>query len=379
MTSRERVEIALRGGKPDRVPAAGIYDAGYMMRTLGHDIGYYQVMSADCWHDAIEKLFLRHPVDFYFVEHGTTDDWTDERIVEKHDGYWLVTEKQTGRRYRVLSGGGEAQADGTPVPRAPSHEGVSMIQSREDLENADIPSVIQDEYEAEGAYGPLRYMLEKYPGHHFCTQIRSPFVTAINVCGGYTEGLTTMASEPELFKELMQRCVPFSLQGIGAAKKAGAHSVLYTSYYSGADTISPKQYREFVLPYKQQVCQAYKDAGFFVIDWFLGDLMPLLDQVMELPIDALFLEQGRKGYVTDPVDIRKRVGPHFCLIGFGFEEDYIRFNREALTRELQRQISSAGGGGAFIAGTPIMPPDAQPAAVDFYFAEARRLGRYSFT
>ena len=37
---------------------------------------------------------------------------------------------------------------------------------------------------------------------------------------------------------------------------------------------------------------------------------------------------------------------------------------------------TAGVGGAFVAGTPIMPPDADPRAVDYYFSEAKRIGVY---
>ena len=91
-------------------------------------------------------------------------------------------------------------------------------------------------------------------------------------------------------------------------------------------------------------------------------------------MNALVLEQGRKGYTIDPVEIRRQVGPEFCLFGYGYENDFCTFNREGLTRELERQIRGAGQDGAFVVGTPIMPPNAIPEAVDYYFAEARRLG-----
>ena len=117
-----------------------------------------------------------------------------------------------------------------------------------------------------------------------------------------------------------------------------------------------------------------KAAGLFVLHWYLGDLMPMLDKVMELPIDALVLEQSRKGYQIDPVAIRRRVGDDFCLFGFGFENDYCTFDRQGLSNEIRRQIEGAAINGAFIVGTPIMPPNAQPEAVDFYFAEARHIG-----
>lgn len=105
--------------------------------------------------------------------------------------------------------------------------------------------------------------------------------------------------------------------------------------------------------------------------------MPNLDTVMSLPQDALVLEQGRKGYVIDPVEIRRRVGPRFCLFGFGYENDYCEDNRESLANELRRQFEGAGRAGAFVVGTPIMPPNANPDAVDFYFSEARRICWYA--
>ena len=64
----------------------------------------------------------------------------------------------------------------------------------------------------------------------------------------------------------------------------------------------------------------------------------------------------------------------FCLFGFGFENDFCTFNRQGLTRELERQIQGVGHDGAFVVGTPIIPPNAIPKAVDHYLAEARRLG-----
>ena len=201
-------------------------------------------------------------------------------------------------------------------------------------------------------------------------------ISALGHCGGYVEGLSTMAEDPSLFRKLLARVTEHTCAQFSVAREAGADSTWFTSYYTGADTISPKDYAELIFPYEREICEEAKRHGLFVLNWYLGDLMPNLDKVMQLPIDALVLEQGRKGYDIDPVEIRKRVGPRFCLFGFGFENDFCTFNRDGLRRELQRQIQGAGSEGAFIVGTPIMPPNAQPAAVDFYFQEARRLGQY---
>lgn len=373
---RERVEIALEGGKPDRVPIVPIYDFGYLTKCTGHDPREYVTASSAERIRLIEEAFLRHEVDGIFVHSGTTDEWANSHTIEKCDGYWLVTNTKSGATHRLLPDGWGAEADGTQRPRAPSHDGVSRIQSADDLDRVVPPPPTEEDIAKSGRSGPLRNFVEKYPDHHFSFQTGTPMVSAVGHCGGYVEALTTLATDRDLFKELVRRCAPHTLPVIAQGKKAGGRSAWFTSYYMAADSISPKDYAEIVFPFEQEVCQAAKEQGLYVLNWFLGDLMPILDKVMELPLDALVLEQGRKGYEIDPVEIRRRVGPKFCLFGFGYERDYCEFNRVGLSAELRRQFEGAGRDGAFIAGTPIMPPNAQPEAVDFYFAEARRIGVY---
>ena len=376
MTPKERVNTALEGGKPDRVPIVPIYDIGYVMRSIGRDPREWTTASAQERIDAIKESFRLHEVDGFFVHSGRNDDWVKGHTVEKLDAYWMVTELETGEQYRLLEDGWRAEADGTLIPRALSAGGVSKIQSWEDLDREVPPPATEDEVEESGALWPLRHLVGKYPDHHFSFQSGTPMVWALNTCGGYVEGLLTLASQRALFKELLARCAVDKYARIAQGAKAGAHSMWFTSYYTGADTISPRDYAELVFPLDWEICKAAKDRGLYVLHWYLGDLMPVLDKVMELPMDALVLEQGRKGYEIDPVEIRKRVGSRFCLFGFGYENDYCTFDRASLANELRRQLEGAGPEGAFVVGTPIMPPNAVPEAVDFYFSEARRIGRY---
>ena len=371
MTPKERVETALRGGTPDRIPIVPIYDAGYVMSSIGRDQREWQTHDSAEGVAVIEESFLRHDVDGMFVHYGAADGWKAAHDVEVHDDYWLVTEKATGHQYRLLPNGCAAQADGAPIPRAPSSSGVSQITSLADIDRVFPKPSSAHEGETPERLAPLRHLSTKYPDHHFSFQTASPMPGALNACGGFVEGLTTMATERTLFESLCDRLAEIQCTRMRRGREAGGASTWFTSYYTGADTISPRDYAEIVFPREREICQAARDAGLFVLNWFLGDLMPILDKVIELPIDALVLEQGRKGYEIDPVEIRRRVGDHFCLFGFGYENDYCTFNRDGLSREVRRQIAGCARRGAFIVGTPIMPPDANPDAVDYYFAEAR--------
>ena len=376
MTHKECIAVALAGEKPDRIPIFPIYDMGYMATSTGRDIRDWATCSAQQRIQLIEDSFLLHgEIDGFVAHGGCNDDFVGNHQVEKFDEYWRVTSTATGEQYGLLPDGSRCSANGHPLPAEGEHMGwESKIQSPEDIDRFTDPVPTADEVEAGGRYWPIRHLAQKYPDYHFGNQCHSPMISALSWCGGYVEGLTTMASEPELFQLIMQRYVDIMRVYLPALKQAGAESTWFTSYYTGADTISPETYAEVIFPLDYALCQVAKEAGLLVLNWYLGDLMPNLDQVLELPIDALVLEQGRKGYDIDPVEIRKRVGPKFCLFGFGYENDYCTFNKEGLTGELQRQIEGAGMNGAFIIGSPIIPPNALPAAVDFYFSEARRLG-----
>ena len=376
MTPKKRVEVALRGGTPDRVPTFPIYDFGYVMRSGGYDVREWVTSSSVDRIRYMEEAFLRHDADGCFVHTGTSDKWVRNHRIEKLEDYWMITNVETGEKYRLLPDGWRAEADGTPILRHLSSGGVSKIRSRRDIEKQIKDPSTPKDFECSGFFLPIRHLVEKYPDHHFSFQSGTPMVKALRACGGFVEGLTTLAEDRELYRDIMARCALESYARLEAAERTGAHSTFFTSYHTGADTISPRDYAELVFPLERDICRAAKDRGFFVLNWFLGDLMPILDKVLELPIDALVLEQGRKGYVIDPVEIRKRAGPDFCLFGFGYERAYCAFDRRDLTEELERQINGAGRDGAFIAGTPIMPPDARPEAVDWYFREARRIGVY---
>ena len=369
--------MALSGGKPDRAPICPAYDFGYLMNCIGREPREFVVASGQRRIEYIEEAFRRHEVDGWHVHSGTSNDWDQRHDAEKLPEYWLVTDRETGAQHRLLPDGWRAEADGTPIPRAPSADGISKIRSASDLDAHVGPPPSIEEIRRGGRYGPLSHLCRKYPDHHFSFQVSTPQVAALNSCGGYVEGLTTLATDRDLFRELLERHTQAIWAQLAPGKEAGADSVWFTSYYTGADTISPRDYSELVFPLEHEICTAARDAGLLVLNWFLGDLMPILDQVMELPLDALVLEQGRKGYAIDPVEIRQRVGESFCLFGFGFENDYCTDNRPGLRAELVRQLEGAGVDGAFVVGTPILPPNAQPDTVDYYFEEARKLGRYS--
>lgn len=375
MSGRQRIRVALGGEKADRVPILPIYDNGYLYTSVGEDLREWPVQGGRARAAAIERNFRRHEVDGLFVYEGTDESWPAAHEVERRPDYWLVTEKATGRRRRLYPNGAWADESGASLSTG-SVSGPSRIESDRDIERAVPRPATPAEIEGSGFLAPLRLLRKTHPGFFYTFPVLSPMVNARFRCGGFVEMLVTLGTDAGLFRALLERETEYLAGYIAPARDAGADAMWFGSYFTGADTISPRTYAETVFPFEYRLCRAAREAGLRVILWFLGDLLPILDKVMELPIDALALEQGRKGYSLDPVEIRRRVGPRFCLVGWTVEKDLVDFRRDLITAETRRQVEGAGLDGAFIAGTTIVSPDTPPAAVDYYFSEVRRLGKY---
>jgi len=87
------------------------------------------------------------------------------------------------------------------------------------------------------------------------------------------------------------------------------------------------------------------------------------------------LEQDRRAYSSDPVEVRRRVGNDMCVYGWNWELDFIHDRRDSITAEVERQVRGAGGEGAFVMGTTYMTSEVQLQAVDHFCREVVRVSR----
>lgn len=77
--------------------------------------------------------------------------------------------------------------------------------------------------------------------------------------------------------------------------------------------LSPNQFSEFVTPYLAQTIKAYRQMGFYAIKHTDGNIMPILDQLVQAGPHALHSLDPQGG--VDMAEVKKRVGKQVCLIG----------------------------------------------------------------
>jgi uroporphyrinogen decarboxylase len=159
-----------------------------------------------------------------------------------------------------------------------------------------------------------------------------------------------LKQEPHQLKAEMETAIAEQLREAKRQKQLGGLDgfALCSDYcFNKGPFLSPQQFSEFVAPYLSQLIQGYRELGFYVIKHTDGNIMPILDQLVEANPHALHSLDPQAG--VDIAEVKRRCGDRVCLIGnvncglldSGSERDVIESTRYAL------QQGMPGGGYIF--------------------------------
>lgn len=125
-----------------------------------------------------------------------------------------------------------------------------------------------------------------------------------------------LADEPGKVKAEAQAMVQGALQrGERLARHGGLDGFALCSDYcfNVGPFLSPAQFGEFITPYLAALVQGYRDMGFYVIKHTDGNIMPILDQLVEAGPHALHSLDPQA--CVDMAEVKRLVGDRVCLIG----------------------------------------------------------------
>ena len=77
--------------------------------------------------------------------------------------------------------------------------------------------------------------------------------------------------------------------------------------------LSPEQFAEFVTPYLKRLIEGYRELGFYTIKHTDGNIMPIVDQLVEANPHALHSLDPQAG--VDIAEVKRTYGDRVCLIG----------------------------------------------------------------
>ena len=139
--------------------------------------------------------------------------------------------------------------------------------------------------------------------------------------------------------------------------------------------LSPRMFREFVTPYLARVIAGMREMGAYTVKHTDGDIMPILDQLVECRPHALHSIDPQAG--VDLKEVKALVGEKVCLCGNVSCAILQTGTVEDVVRDSERALRDGMPGGGFVFCTSNTPFVGMPLRNYLAMLEVRkRLGRY---
>ncbi len=309
MNGYERVVAAMRRQQPDRVP---------VFEWSIHPNVVKGIVPSGSIHDLVDKLDLdgigvggRH----------VPKHWESTEAVYTNN--WGIKYGRTAEAYAPIEGPIKTEADADKY-KAPDPWDPEMV--------ADV-----------------REAAARYKGKKFIAYLtRADFMFASDL-HGLTNLLTDFVDNPALAHKVTKIVSDYYCQLYQSAIKAGADGVVLADdwAYNTAPMMSPRHFREFVLPYFDRAVKAVQAAGGFAIKHSDGNIWPILDMTIGTGVDALNPIQPDAG--MDIGEVKQKYGKRVCLVGninCGYTLSLAPVDQ--VVSETKEAIRKAGPGGGYV-------------------------------
>ncbi|MFP4385369.1 MAG: uroporphyrinogen decarboxylase family protein [Spirochaetia bacterium] len=158
--------------------------------------------------------------------------------------------------------------------------------------------------------------IRKKSGEDFFLMIHGDATYSIPNGTEMTEFIYRIADEPQKMKDTAEERVDRALE---KARKLRDHGILdgfalCADYcFNTGPFLSPRQFSEFISPYLKKLIKGYREMGFYTIKHTDGNIMPILDQLLEAGPHALHSLDPQGG--VDIGEVKRIAGDRVCLIG----------------------------------------------------------------
>lgn len=312
MNSRERVIAALERREPDRVPFFECVIDHHVMEALLPGADYYE-----------------------FNEWIGLDNASQNRSSWSRDNVEMIDEERGLFRdkWGVIRAFGP---ESTPAPI----EG--PIKTPDDLKTYTPPDPGADD-----VLGSLPEIVERFGGQKAVTAICRDAYFNPAFLRGTTQFLMDMVDNPKLVHELIDVCLSYDIPAMERMVACGVDVVVFGDDYADKNStlMSPKHFKEFILPGLKRAVDAAHQAGAYVVKHTDGNIMGVLDMIVGTGIDGLNPIEPQAG--MDIGLLKERYGDRIALVG-NIDCGYLL--SQAPTQEVREvtrrtiEIAAPGGG-----------------------------------
>jgi uroporphyrinogen decarboxylase len=337
LTSAERVLRVLRREEPDRIPHfEWIVDR--------------RVRDAICPGSSVEEFTVRMGLDAIL----TAPDYRREQIAPNRvRNEWGAILEYSAEEY------------GMPV--------VGPIQTLNDLDRYRPPDP-----RAPGRFASLEKIVRRYKGRLAIGVHLNDVLSIPRNLMGFENLMAAFGEQPDLVRGLVEMSVTTNLALAEEAARRGADFVFTGDDYASTQGpfISPRMFREMLAPQLQRVMTGFKALGLYVIKHTDGNILPLLDMIVDSGIDAL-----------DPIDpisgldiggMKERLGHKLALKGnVDCAHTLTNGTEKQVTEETIGVIrKAAAGGGLIVSSSNSIHSGVKPGNYLAMWNAIRAYGRY---
>lgn len=180
--------------------------------------------------------------------------------------------------------------------------------------------------------------------------------------------------EPAMVHDMMETMTEFSIAVLARALREAPITLVQfweDMCYRGGPLISPRMFREYLLPRYRRICDAVRSTGVDVIfldsDGNVAELAPLW---LEAGINGLFPMERAAG--NDVAEYRRRFGRRLLMSG-GIDKRALARGASAIDDELERAVPIAREGGYVPTVDHGIPPDVSWEAFSHYWRRKKEL------
>jgi uroporphyrinogen decarboxylase len=186
-----------------------------------------------------------------------------------------------------------------------------------------------------------------------------------SVLRGDSNVLLDLHDRPEWLHEILERLVEVGIAFVRAQVAAGAHVIGLGD--SMGSLVSPRQYREFVLPYEQRLFAAARDEGAIARLHICGDTSHLLPDMARSGAEIVDVD-----WMVDLAAAARVFGPEGPAPCGNFDPVAVMLQGTPEDVETAVRACSAQGGPRHMSAAGCEVPDGTPAANALAHARALR-------
>ena len=159
-------------------------------------------------------------------------------------------------------------------------------------------------------------LLREKSGDRFFLMLHGDATYGVPSGGSMVDFACRIADEPGTLRRDARAMVERSLE---RGERLAAHGgldgfALCADYcFNTGPFLSPGQFGEFVTPFLADLIRGYRDLGFYTLKHTDGNIMPILDQLVQARPHALHSLDPQGG--VDIAEVKRLYGDEVCLIG----------------------------------------------------------------